>query len=404
MTSHNRFVSSNVIYRLNLNFLLRVAHLEMIADQSILIALTGRLAHHSDPVVASPSLRSREGSARGQAFSQSPPASRQRYGQGTRQNNLSPMMQGREFQTPQSRSPAQSRAASPLRLLHGWNLHRTHTRDEPFIPVDPFSSHIRWFGFRRERSPSRPAAEPTVFQIQTERIRTFSGFCITTPNTDNEEDQDEEHRKRQRWRAFINDTTFLLSDTLPRQCYHWFLLHLPSLYWQRVARVFEDAEVSKPEIQRLIDACGYFAHDPSVDAVIASGFATPTAGQKTLALGLPYPEEWNPPTVSPALARFKLSWESFVDTLMREWKTFNLVSALLCTSVTRRRRPEINMTDPYAQDYSDDIPDPRCCRRSPDKVVRLILVGLRAHELVVWLRVHRSLRIHAQYGQSVSVG
>ena len=86
------------------------------------------------------------------------------------------------------------------------------------------------------------------------------------------------------------------------------------------------------EIQRLIDACGDFAHDPSVDAVIATGFATPTnntSNAKPLPNGLPYPEEWTPPMVSPALARFKISWENFVDTLMREWKTFNLVSALL---------------------------------------------------------------------------
>ncbi|EJF60038.1 hypothetical protein DICSQDRAFT_108072 [Dichomitus squalens LYAD-421 SS1] len=86
-------------------------------------------------------------------------------------------------------------------------------------------------------------------------------------------------------------------------------------------------------MQRLIDACGDFAHDPSVDAVIATGFATPTNNAKPLPNGLPYPEEWTPPMVSPALARFKISWENFVDTLMREWKTFNLVSALLCTTI-----------------------------------------------------------------------
>lgn len=243
-------------------------------------------------------------------------------------------MHGREaLQTPTSRSPAQSRAASPLRIL-GWNLHRTHTRDEPFIPVDPFSSHIRWFGFRRERSPTRPSAEPSVFQVLAERTGAILGLCAIAPSKpDEEDDRTENRRKRQRLRVFLNDTTFLLTYTLPRQCYLWFLLRLPALYWQRVARVFEDAEVSKPEIQRLIDACGHFAHDPSVDAAIATGFTTPSGGQRALSQGLPYPEEWTPPVVSPALARFKISWEGFVDTLMREWKTFNLVSALLCTYV-----------------------------------------------------------------------
>ena len=115
------------------------------------------------------------------------------------------------------------------------------------------------------------------------------------------------------------------------------MTHIASSSAKRVARVFEDAELSKPEIQRLIDACGDFAHDPSVDAVIATGFATPTnntSNAKPLPNGLPYPEEWTPPMVSPALARFKISWENFVDTLMREWKTFNLVSALLLACVS----------------------------------------------------------------------
>ena len=147
-----------------------------------------------------------------------------------------------------------------------------------------------------------------------------------------EVDDDKAPKKRRAWRVFVNDTSFFCGYTVPRILYLNFLLHLPALYWQRVARVFEDAELSKPEIQRLIDACGDFAHDPSVDAVIATGFATPTnnnTNAKPLPNGLPYPEEWTPPMVSPALARFKISWENFVDTLMREWKTFNLVSALL---------------------------------------------------------------------------
>ncbi|KAI0771686.1 hypothetical protein BD413DRAFT_625327 [Trametes elegans] len=144
-------------------------------------------------------------------------------------------------------------------------------------------------------------------------------------------------------------TSLFLSDTLPRQTYLWFLLWLPALYWHRVARVFEDAEVSKPEIQRLIDACGDFAHDPSVDAVIATGFATPT-GYKSPATGaMPFPEDWTPPVVSPSLARFKNSWELFVDTLMREWKTFNLVSALLCTTILTIFQIEDAAADPITR-------------------------------------------------------
>ena len=301
------------------------------ADCSFLAVVSGRAAQ-SDSIVGSPSLRSREGSTKGQAASQSPPPSRQGRGHSIRDqppnNNLSPLSRGRDaYQTPPSRSPAQSRAASPLRMFQAWNLHRNHTRDEPFIPVDPFSSQIRWFGFRREHSPTRPFDDSKHNLICTP----LPFPCPIGPRRKKDDDDvTTSKKKRSRWQAWMGEFTLFFSYTLPRAVYLYSLLHLPALYWQRVARVFEDAEVSKPEIQRLIDACGHFTHDPVVDAAIASGFGTPTqGGQKTLSLGIPFPEEWTPPVVSPALARFKLSWEQFVDSLMREWKTFNLVSALL---------------------------------------------------------------------------
>jgi hypothetical protein len=40
------------------------------------------------------------------------------------------------------------------------------------------------------------------------------------------------------------------------------------------------------------------------------------------------PDGW-----SPALIRFKFSWEAFIDLLLREWKTLNLVLALLTSCV-----------------------------------------------------------------------
>lgn len=58
----------------------------------------------------------------------------------------------------------------------------------------------------------------------------------------------------------------------------------------------------------------------------AAGLALGTAGQTIPA---PLPDDWALPTVSPPLARFKHSWEVFVDSLLKEWKTQNVVSALL---------------------------------------------------------------------------
>ncbi|KAH9962450.1 hypothetical protein BC827DRAFT_1130505 [Russula dissimulans] len=108
-------------------------------------------------------------------------------------------------------------------------------------------------------------------------------------------------------------------DTLPRQLYLHSQLRLPSLYFSRVARIFEDAAVSRPEMQRVIDAC----EDVEIETV-----HSPRGN-----IVLPFPEEWVPPNVSPALARFKHSWEIFVDSLVREWKTLNVLSALLLSAI-----------------------------------------------------------------------
>jgi hypothetical protein len=118
--------------------------------------------------------------------------------------------------------------------------------------------------------------------------------------------------------ARFHNTHMLAFDTLPRQLYLHSQLRLPSLYFTRVARIFEDAAVSRPEIQRILD---------TVEAV-ETEYVQGLQG-RTRTVGLPFPEEWVPPNVSPALARFKRSWEDFVDSLVREWKTLNVLSALL---------------------------------------------------------------------------
>ena len=73
--------------------------------------------------------------------------------------------------------------------------------------------------------------------------------------------------------------------------------------------------MSRPELQRIIDAC--------------ETVGTDSGRYRTTGAILPFPEDWVPPNVSPSLARFKLSWESFVASLVREWKTLNVLSALL---------------------------------------------------------------------------
>ncbi|KAK7459508.1 hypothetical protein VKT23_009491 [Stygiomarasmius scandens] len=64
---------------------------------------------------------------------------------------------------------------------------------------------------------------------------------------------------------------------------------------------------------------------------------------------LPLPEELTNQLVSPALMRFKLSLEAFVDSLMREWKTLNVVSALLLSAILTMFQVPDMATDPLTR-------------------------------------------------------
>lgn len=199
------------------------------------------------------------------------------------------------------RSASPSRGVLPLRSFLGrFSPGRGHHREEPFVPIDPFRLHAplslnpfaRCFGKR----PQLPDVEVPVPESQSD----FSRPCVCVPLFGS---------------GRFHNTHTLAFDTLPRQLYLHLHLRLPSLYFSRVARIFEDAAVSRPEIQRIIDA-----YEP---------VGTVSVQNLTSRIVLPFPEDWVPPNVSPALARFKRSWESFVDSLVREWKTLNVLSALL---------------------------------------------------------------------------
>ena len=135
------------------------------------------------------------------------------------------------------------------------------------------------------------------------------------------------------------------------------------MYFSHISRIFEDAEVTKLEIQRMIDCGGSGpgmmstqggnsglpasgtwelnilaqstpAHIPMSTfsaSVPGAASGSPHGGTAPVMVPLPFADEWTAPLVSPALIRFRHSWEAFVDSLMREWKTLNVISALLAS-------------------------------------------------------------------------
>ncbi|KAF5372319.1 hypothetical protein D9615_009240 [Tricholomella constricta] len=118
-----------------------------------------------------------------------------------------------------------------------------------------------------------------------------------------------------------------LFDLLPRQIYLYLLLGLPSLYWSRVARIFEDAELSMPYIKKMVDRnANQWSHSPG---------RVPN---------------WNSPSsVSPHFLNLKASWELFIDSLMREWKTLNLVSVLLLSVILTTLQLDAAIADPITR-------------------------------------------------------
>lgn len=94
---------------------------------------------------------------------------------------------------------------------------------------------------------------------------------------------------------------------LPKELYTTLLLlRLPSLYFTRVARIFEEADLSLREIESMVLADG-----------ISKSQVQPLFSSE-------------PPQVYKNL---KTTWENFIESVMREYKTFNVISVLLLSAI-----------------------------------------------------------------------
>ncbi|KAG6900290.1 hypothetical protein C0993_000263 [Termitomyces sp. T159_Od127] len=110
-----------------------------------------------------------------------------------------------------------------------------------------------------------------------------------------------------------------LWECLPRQVYLHLLLRLPTFYWSRVARIFEEAEMTMPEIENV--------------ALQAMGSITIEQLHLTGSAG----------------ANLKVTWETFIDSLLREWKTLNIVSVLLLSAILTLLQIDAAGSDPIAR-------------------------------------------------------
>ncbi|KAG6811189.1 hypothetical protein H0H92_008629 [Tricholoma furcatifolium] len=110
---------------------------------------------------------------------------------------------------------------------------------------------------------------------------------------------------------------------LSREAYHnLLLLRLPSVYFNRVASVFEDLDINMSELVGM-----------SFDGMIP---ATPREGEPR----------------NPASANLKVTWEDLIDSLLREWKTLNIISALLLSAILTLLQIDGAASDPITRNCS----------------------------------------------------
>lgn len=110
----------------------------------------------------------------------------------------------------------------------------------------------------------------------------------------------------------------IVFDKLPRQLYLGAFLHLPALYATRVSRILEDAELTVHNVRKL--------YTPVSGHKVIEELAAEEAEKKKR-------EEREREEPSLSVAHFKSTWESFVDSIMHEWKTLNIVSVLLLSAI-----------------------------------------------------------------------
>lgn len=107
-----------------------------------------------------------------------------------------------------------------------------------------------------------------------------------------------------------------LADTLSSQIYMPFFLYLPSHYFNRVDRLSRDANMALKEILDLA---------VELNVTCGNDFQT-----KILDLGQhSSPSIVDPESLPPAYRQLTIRWSCFIDDLLEEWRTLNIVSALL---------------------------------------------------------------------------
>ncbi|TFK72084.1 hypothetical protein BDN72DRAFT_378687 [Pluteus cervinus] len=123
------------------------------------------------------------------------------------------------------------------------------------------------------------------------------------------------------------------THTLPRQIYLHLLLRLPSMYWSRIARIFEEAEMSLPDIAKMMTGAVRLKPPTSRGELGLNG-------QSSASVAVPRRQDtmftlsaFDPEAIPETFLRLMNTWEIFIDSMLKEWKILNIVSVLLLSAI-----------------------------------------------------------------------
>ncbi len=177
--------------------------------------------------------------------------------------------------------------------------------------------------------------------------------------------------QQERYRA----AAAFVGKTLPRQIYLHLLLRLPSLYFSRVARIFEEADLTLPEIKKMALETASRGSPNSFDALsFDAGIAA----------------------VPPQYEKLKMTWESFIDSVMREWKTFNIISVLLLSCVPLCPACLLLLKISTTKRHSNHTANIRRRGRPCHAIFGSAISYVCSHEPFIWLHIYHTLWKYAQ--------
>lgn len=190
-----------------------------------------------------------------------------------------------------------------------------------------YPSYYPRHGARRTTAPPHP---PHELQDETASEVTLSSTRSTLLSS-SEKKLEEPEVKPEPEAPFPPLALFLgmALDQVPRQLYLYFHLRMPALYWSRVSRVFQDADMSMGEIKRM--ALEIAQNGESDRLLMEQGF-------------LPYTSSNSAPW-----SRLRSSWNHFITSLVAEWSTLNIISALLLSAILTILQIESAMAWPVAR-------------------------------------------------------